>query len=49
MWQLEQGARGSSIQAIALACGYRHAGHFSIDFKKRFGLTPSAVSWGGGS
>jgi AraC-like DNA-binding protein len=48
MWQLEQGARGSSIQAIALACGYRHAGHFSSDFKKRFGLTPSAVSWGGG-
>jgi AraC-like DNA-binding protein len=48
MRQLEQGARGSSIQAIALACGYRHAGHFSSDFRKRFGLTPSAVRWQGG-
>lgn len=51
MRQLEQGARGSSIQTIALACGYRHAGHFSSDFRKRFGLIPSAVRWqerGGG-
>jgi len=48
MRQLEQGARGSSIQAIALACGYRHAGHFSSDFRKHFGLTPSAVRWQGG-
>ncbi|MFM7453865.1 MAG: AraC family transcriptional regulator [Cyanobium sp.] len=32
---------------MALACGYRHAGHFSSDFRKRFGLTPSAVRWQG--
>ncbi|MFM7286764.1 MAG: helix-turn-helix domain-containing protein [Cyanobium sp.] len=44
MRKLEQGGRGCSIQAIALACGYRHAGHF----RKRFGLTPSAVRWQGG-
>jgi AraC-like DNA-binding protein len=45
MAQLEQGGRGCSIRAIALACGYRHMGLFSSDFKKRFGLTPSAASW----
>ncbi|QVL54108.1 MAG: helix-turn-helix transcriptional regulator [Cyanobium sp. M30B3] len=48
MQQLRQGGRGSSIQAIALGCGYRHGGHFSADFKKRFGLTPSAARRGRG-
>ena len=45
MAQLEQGGRGCSIRMIALACGYRHMGLFSSDFKKRFGLTPSAARW----
>jgi len=48
MAQLEQGGRSCSIRAIALACGYQHMGHFSSDFKKRFGVIPSAVRWGGG-
>ncbi|MFM7393280.1 MAG: helix-turn-helix domain-containing protein [Cyanobium sp.] len=39
---------GSSIRAVALACGYRHMGLFSSDFRKHFGLTPSAVRWQGG-
>ena len=47
MAQLEQGGRSCSIRAIALACGYQHMGHFSSDFKKRFGVIPSAVRWGG--
>jgi AraC-like DNA-binding protein len=45
--QLEQGGRGCSIRAVALACGYRHMGLFSSDSKKRFGFTPSAVRWVG--
>jgi AraC-like DNA-binding protein len=48
MAQLEQGGRGCSIRAIALGCGYRHMGLFSSDFKKRFGLSPSAARRGGG-
>ncbi|QVL52710.1 MAG: helix-turn-helix transcriptional regulator [Cyanobium sp. M30B3] len=49
--QLEQGGRSCSIRAIALACGYRHMGLFSSDFRKRFGLTPSAArrASGGGT
>jgi AraC-like DNA-binding protein len=47
MAQLEQGGRSCSIRAIALACGYRHMGLFSSDFKKRFGLSPSAARGGG--
>jgi AraC-like DNA-binding protein len=51
MARLEQGGRGCSVRAVALACGYQHMGLFSSDFKKRFGLTPSAArraSEGGG-
>lgn len=33
----------ASIRAIALACGYTTMGQFSTDFKRRFGLSPSAV------
>jgi len=47
MAQLEQSGRSCSIRAIALACGYRHMGHFSSDFKKRFAVIPSAVRRGG--
>lgn len=35
-----------SIQAVALACGYRHMGLFSADFKRRFGVSPSQVRRG---
>lgn len=41
MEQLQQGDRQPSIRAIAWACGYRHMGLFSADFKRRFGCTPS--------
>jgi AraC-like DNA-binding protein len=41
--QLQQGGGGVSVKAIALACGYRHMSQFSADFKRRFGLLPSAV------
>lgn len=45
MVRMEQGGRRCSIRAIALACGYTHMGHFSNDFKKRYGITPSAMRW----
>lgn len=41
--QLESGAPELTLQAVALACGYRHQGHFSREFQRRFGLPPSAV------
>jgi AraC-like DNA-binding protein len=44
--QLQQGGGGVSVKAIALACGYRHMSQFSGDFKRRFGLSPSAVLCG---
>jgi AraC-like DNA-binding protein len=48
MDQLQQGGGGVSVKAIALACGYRHLSQFSADFKRHFGLSPSAVLRGGG-
>jgi len=36
-------ARTLSIAEVALACGYRHVGLFSSDFKRRFGVKPSEV------
>ena len=42
--QLEShAAHALSIKAVALGCGYRHMGLFCIDFKQRFGMTPSQV------
>jgi AraC-like DNA-binding protein len=48
MEQLLGKPSGVSIKTIALACGYRHMGLFSGDFKRRFGVSPSAVPAGGG-
>jgi AraC-like DNA-binding protein len=48
MEQLLGKPSGVSIKTIALACGYRHMGQFSGDFKRRFGVSPSAVPAGGG-
>jgi transcriptional regulator GlxA family with amidase domain len=41
-------AHGSeiSIQAVALACGYRHTGQLSVLFKRRYGVSPSQVQRG---
>jgi AraC-like DNA-binding protein len=49
MHQLQQDHQCRSVRAIALGCGYRHGGHFSADFKKRFGISPSAARRGGGA
>ena len=43
MEQLQAADRPASIQAVALACGYRNSGLFSQDFKRKFGLSPSEV------
>lgn len=32
-----------SVREVALSCGYAQMGHFSRDFKARFGLTPSSA------
>ena len=32
-----------TVKEVALACGYRYAGHFSTDFQRRFGIPPSQV------
>ena len=37
------GSTGMSITAVALACGFRSAAHFSRSFKARHGITPSAA------
>lgn len=43
MEQLQQAAPGVAVKTVALACGYRHLSQFSGDFKRRFGMAPSAV------
>jgi AraC-like DNA-binding protein len=43
MEHLQQEGPAASIQAVALACGYRQTSQFSTDFKRRFGLSPSQV------
>jgi AraC-like DNA-binding protein len=43
MEQLQEEGPAASIQAVALACGYRESSRFSFDFKRRFGLPPSQV------
>lgn len=39
--RLRQDGQQPSIKEVALACGYSHVGHFTKDFKTRFGLSPS--------
>jgi len=46
--QLQHSERDTPIRAIAWACGYRHLGLFSADFKRRFGCSPSQLRRGGG-
>ncbi|MEB3168818.1 MAG: helix-turn-helix transcriptional regulator [Synechococcaceae cyanobacterium] len=41
MKRLRTGGPEVTVKAVALACGYRYAGHFSTDFQRRFGITPS--------
>lgn len=34
------GAPGTTVAAAALAAGYRHMSHFSVEYKRRFGESP---------
>lgn len=40
---LHDGTNRDPIHRIALACGYRHPGLFSADFRQRFGISPSVL------
>ena len=41
--RLETAAAGETVSQIARDCGYRSTTNFTADFKKTFGVTPSAV------
>lgn len=43
MERLRQEDPPPSVQAVALACGYRNLSLFSGDFKRRFGISPFRV------
>jgi AraC-like DNA-binding protein len=43
MERLRDGGPEVTVKEVALACGYRYAGHFSTDFQRRFGIPPSQV------
>lgn len=36
-------SQGTSVQQAAFACGYGHTSNFSTAFRRRFGITPSAL------
>lgn len=36
-------AEARSVTAVAYSCGFYHLGEFSVAFRKRFGVSPSAV------
>jgi AraC-like DNA-binding protein len=40
---LSRAAREQSVGAIARACGFRHPGRFSTEFKRYFGVSPSQL------
>lgn len=43
MAQLGEQERRFRVREVALACGYRHLGHFSSDFRKLYGCSPREV------
>jgi AraC-like DNA-binding protein len=45
--QVLSGPTSSSIEAVARACGFASSTTFSIEFRKRFGTTPSRVRQAG--
>lgn len=40
---LQSQGHALSIHELAMACGYGQPGRFSIDFKRRYGVSPSEV------
>ena len=43
MAQLGEQEKRLKVREVALACGYRHLGHFSSDFRKLYGCSPREV------
>lgn len=39
--ELLQGAPDTKVMDVALRCGFQHCGRFSIDYRRRYGETPS--------
>jgi AraC-like DNA-binding protein/tetratricopeptide (TPR) repeat protein len=39
--QLLQGASGAKVTDVALRCGFLHCGRFSVEYRRRYGETPS--------
>ncbi len=39
--ELLQGLRGAKVMDIALGCGFPHFGRFSVEYRRRYGETPS--------
>src|SRR5258707_844453 len=39
--ELLQGAAGTRVMDVALRCGFPHSGRFSVEYRRRYGETPS--------
>src|SRR5258707_5384910 len=39
--ELLQGSSGAKVTDIALRCGFPHSGRFSVEYRRRYGETPS--------
>src|SRR6266516_2087055 len=39
--ELLRGAPGAKVMDVALGCGFPHCGRFSIEYRRRYGETPS--------
>src|SRR5512140_2311967 len=39
--ELLQGSAGARVVDVALRCGFPHAGRFSVEYRRRYGETPS--------
>src|SRR5947207_14633358 len=39
--ELLRGAPGAKVMDVALRCGFPHCGRFSIEYRRRYGETPS--------
>jgi AraC-like DNA-binding protein/tetratricopeptide (TPR) repeat protein len=39
--ELLQGSPGAKVMEVALRCGFAHSGRFSVEYRRRYGETPS--------